>query len=63
MHSYKGPFKNYPQVTVYHPNKGNGHDFANVGWTGWIGSITGEKLNSTFSNIMPTQYSHPKGLF
>ena len=36
-----GPFKNYPQVTVYHPNNGNGHAFANVGWTGWLGSITG----------------------
>ena len=41
---YLGPFKNYPQITVYHPSEGNGHDFANVGWTGWIGSITGEKL-------------------
>ena len=39
-----GPFKNYPQITVYHPNEGNGHDFVNVGWTGWIGSITGEIL-------------------
>lgn len=39
---FVGPFKNYPQVTVYHPSQGNGHAFANVGWTGWIGSITGE---------------------
>ncbi len=37
-----GPFKNYPQITVYHPNVGNGHAFANIGWTGWIGSITGD---------------------
>ena len=36
-----GPFKNYPQITVYHPNSDNGHAFANIGWTGWIGSITG----------------------
>ncbi|XP_077988524.1 protein dcd1A-like [Glandiceps talaboti] len=38
-----GPFKNYPQVTVYHPDPDgtNGHAFANVGWTAWIGSITG----------------------
>ena len=43
--TYAGPFKNYPQVTVYHPSEGNGHDFANVGWTGWIGSITGEIFN------------------
>ena len=38
---YTGPFKNYPQITVYHPNSSNGHSFANIGWTGWIGSITG----------------------
>ncbi|KAL4234138.1 hypothetical protein ACF0H5_005791 [Mactra antiquata] len=46
-----GPFKDYPQVTVYHPNRckskhhrhkqDNGVAFANIGWTGWIGSITG----------------------
>lgn len=37
-----GPFKNFPQLTVYHPqNSSNGHAFANIGWTGWIGSITG----------------------
>ena len=37
MHA--GPFKNYPQITVYHPT--DGYAFANIGWTGWIGSITG----------------------
>uniref|UniRef100_A0A7S3G4I9 Acid ceramidase-like protein n=2 Tax=Palpitomonas bilix TaxID=652834 RepID=A0A7S3G4I9_9EUKA len=38
-----GPFKDFPQVTVYHPTpgSGNGHAFMNVGWVGWIGSITG----------------------
>ncbi|XP_065179783.1 protein dcd1A-like [Sycon ciliatum] len=38
-----GPFKNYPQVTVYHPPADGslGHAFANIGWTGWVGSITG----------------------
>jgi len=36
-----GPFPTYPAVIVYHPNSDNGHPFANVGWTGWIGSITG----------------------
>ena len=34
-----GPFKDYPQVTVYHPTSGRA--FANIGWTGWLGSITG----------------------
>ena len=39
-----GPFKNHPQVTVYHPNDGNGGTFANVGWSGWIGSIQGKAI-------------------
>jgi len=34
-----GPFPQYPAVVVYHPR--DGHPFANVGWVGWIGSITG----------------------
>jgi hypothetical protein len=37
-----GPFKNFPQITVYHPSDPKyGHAFANIGFTGWIGSITG----------------------
>jgi len=39
-----GPFRLYPQLTVYHaqPNSTNETAaFVNVGWTGWIGSITG----------------------
>jgi len=34
-----GPLQQYPLVTIYHPKYG--HPFANVGWTGWIASITG----------------------
>lgn len=34
-----GPFKDYPAITIYHPN--NGNEFANIGFTGFIGSITG----------------------
>mgnify|MGYP006413170431 FL=1 len=42
-----GYFQDFPQITVYHPsgNGSNGHAFANVGWTGWIGSITGMSSN------------------
>ncbi|KAL9641767.1 hypothetical protein ABK040_009090 [Willaertia magna] len=41
------PIKNFPAITVYHPNKkmaiktGNVNDFINIGFVGWIGSITG----------------------
>lgn len=37
-----GPFKNYAAVVVYHPNSGNGHAFANVGFIGWVGALTGQ---------------------
>jgi len=34
-----GPFKDFPQVTVYHPT--NGHAYAQVGWPGVVGALTG----------------------
>jgi hypothetical protein len=42
-----GPFKNHPEIVVYHPTVGanNGHAFANVAWAGFIGSITGMSSN------------------
>jgi exportin-7 len=36
-----GPFRDYSQITVYHPNEGNGHGFVNVGYTAFIGGLTG----------------------
>jgi isopenicillin-N N-acyltransferase-like protein len=52
-----GPFQDYPQVTVYHKSSSESVDgrirgneeatFANVGWTGWIGSITGMSESQT----------------
>lgn len=38
---FAGPMQRYPVVTIYHPDSNFGHPFANVGWAGWIGSITG----------------------
>ncbi len=38
-----GPFNDYPALIVYHPT--DGHSFANLGWTGWMGSITGVSIN------------------
>lgn len=39
----EGPFRDYPQVTIYHPNKNatGQHTFANVGFSGFIGSFSG----------------------
>ena len=36
-----GPLQNSPAVIVYHPEDGN--QFANVGWAGWIATISGER--------------------
>jgi hypothetical protein len=37
-----GPFKDFPAVVVYHPSGNNsGHPFVNVGFVGWIASLTG----------------------
>lgn len=67
--SFTGPFRNYPQITVYHPDEGNGHAFVNLGWTGWIGSISGKKgvglivmglyLSSSTHLYHPTPSTHP----
>jgi len=36
-----GPFQLHPSVVVYHPNDGDGHEFAILGWSGWIAGLTG----------------------
>lgn len=33
--------QNHPVITVYHPGAGQGHAFANIGWAGVIGAVTG----------------------
>jgi len=54
-----GPFKNYPALVVYHPS--NGHTFANLGFTGWIGSITG--VSSKRMSISEIGVSFPDSTF
>ena len=36
------PTNQYPATVVYHPDAGNGHAFANVGFVGWVGALTGQ---------------------
>jgi len=40
-----GPFRDFPSITVYHPNPGKGYAFANVGMFGFIGGLTGMNEN------------------
>eukprot|EP00026_Physarum_polycephalum_P010846 Phypoly_transcript_11028.p1 GENE.Phypoly_transcript_11028~~Phypoly_transcript_11028.p1 ORF type:complete len:293 (+),score=37.39 Phypoly_transcript_11028:274-1152(+) len=35
------PFRQYPTLIVYHPQEGNGHPFASLGWNGLVGALTG----------------------
>jgi isopenicillin-N N-acyltransferase-like protein len=76
-----GPFKNHPQITVYHGNgdqetvssstaprcppasqraRDQGYSWANIGWSGWIGSITGlseNKVRSLQDRVCLTFYA------
>lgn len=36
-----GPFKDFATIVVYHPNDGDGHAWANLGFSGFTGSVTG----------------------
>jgi isopenicillin-N N-acyltransferase-like protein len=56
-----GPFRNYPQVTVYHPNADNGHAFVNIGIMDFIGGLTG--LSQTQLAISEIGASYPDDTF
>ena len=43
-----------PTVVVYHPDEGN--VFANVGWAGWIASISGEDAVIKQCHLTMTQH-------
>lgn len=39
---FDGPFKDYPAIIVYHPSSPEiGNTFANIGFTGWLGMLSG----------------------
>ena len=56
----EGPFKEYPQITVYHPTDG-GHPFMNMGWPGTVGLLTG--LSSSQLGISEIGVSYPDDSF
>ena len=41
LSSHCGLLQKFPEVLVYHPNEGNGHAYAVLTWTGFVGAITG----------------------
>ena len=61
------PLNNYPIVVVYHSNEKGSQPFANVGWAGFVGSITGfspvvgvgEKVRKQNTNENETRLGKP----
>jgi isopenicillin-N N-acyltransferase-like protein len=57
-----GPFRDFASVTVYHPiNSTYGHSFANVGFPGFIGGLTG--VSSDKLGISEIGVSFPDNTF
>jgi len=56
-----GPFRNFPAIVVYHPNKGNGHPFVNIGVGGFIGGLTG--VSQTQLGISEIGVDYPDSTF
>jgi len=57
-----GPFKNFPEITIYHAQAGTKENtFLNLGWSGWIGSITG--VNDKKLSIHEIGVSYPDSTF
>jgi len=56
-----GPFRNYPQLTVYHTDPAYGHSFANVGMAGFVGGLTG--ISETGLAISEIGVAYPDSTF
>lgn len=39
-----GPFKDFATIQIYHPAPGYGNTFANVGFLGWVGALSGMSM-------------------
>jgi len=56
-----GPFRDLPSITIYHPNKGKGYAYANIGMAGFIGGLTG--MNENGLAISEIGVSYPDDSF
>lgn len=59
--SVDGPFRDYPEIVVYHAQNSKENTFLNMGWIGWIGSITG--VNEKGLSIHEIGVAHPDDSF
>lgn len=64
---YNAPINNFPAIMVYHSTEKGSKPFANVGWPGFVGSITGfaenigigEKFRGQSTNENETRFGKP----
>ena len=59
LSSHCGLLQKFPEVLVYHPNEGNGHAYAVLTWTGFVGAITG--YSSVELGVCEKVWLHYKG--
>eukprot|EP00054_Salpingoeca_dolichothecata_P014323 m.80699 g.80699 ORF g.80699 m.80699 type:complete len:434 (+) comp20935_c0_seq1:2228-3529(+) len=51
------PLANFSTLTVYHPNAGDGHEFATLGWSGFLGSVTAYSQHMAVSEKVWLKYN------
>jgi hypothetical protein len=56
-----GPFKDFPELVIYHAQDSRENTFLNLGWTGWMASITG--VNDQKLSIHEIGVSYPDDTF
>jgi len=57
-----GPFRKHAAILVYHPSDpSDGYTFANIGFIGWLGSISG--INENKIAISEIGVSYPDATF
>jgi isopenicillin-N N-acyltransferase-like protein len=59
--SVDGSFRDYPEIVIYHAENESENTFLNLGWMGWVGSISG--VNDKGMSIHEIGVSHPDDSF
>lgn len=54
-----GPFRDYAAIVVYHPNPGDGNQFALVGFPGFVGALSGMSERKVAISEIGVSYPDP----
>lgn len=57
---FDGPFRKHPAIIVYHPSSPEvGNTFANIGFTGWLGMLSGVNEHKMAISEIGVSYPDP----